>query len=292
MGQVNKQELDKIEKFVDNFLKEMDEKYKDNPAAQEKLKHIKRVVLLVNEICPNDDLARVAAKAHDIGRFPQLEILGGFNDGKVLHHYLGEDFVTRAIYQGKLSPTRELDLIRGVIKYHGREKFLPFKEEIPETAKEIIDIVGRVDGIENGCIGAIGYLEREARDDVKGYKADNPEMDMKEVSPEVFEFFKKGQKFDKMKYCKTYADYTLFAAVLAIEALRGQDRNIAKAAMNMSSHGYKNTLEGYNAIFDSLVGDIYKEDCKKILAGFYNDKDYDFDANKIKGKDDNEEQEL
>lgn len=292
MYQINKQELDKIENFIDNYLKEMEEKYKDNPAAQEKLNHIKRVVVLVDEICPNDDLARVAAKAHDVGRFPQLEILGGFNDGKVLHHYLGEDFITRAIYQGKLDPTRELDLIRAVIKYHGRERFLPFVEQIPEDAKKIINIVGRVDGIENGCIGAIGYLEREARDDVKGYKANNPDMDMKKVSPEVFEFFKKGQKFDKMKYCKTYADYTLFAAVLAIEALRGQDRNIAKAAMNISSHGYKNTLEGYNAIFDSLVGEEHKENCKKILAGFYNNKDYEFDDNKTNKENDNEEQEL
>lgn len=292
MDQINKRELDKIEEFVDNYLKEMNEKYKNNSAAQGKLKHIKRVVLLTNEICPNDDLARVAAKAHDIGRFPQLEILGGFNDDKVLHHYLGEDFITRAVYQGKIPPTRELDLIRGVIKYHGREKFLPFKEKIPKDARKIINIIGRVDGIENGCIGAIGYLEREARDDVKGYKANNPDMDMKGISPEVFEFFKKGQKFDKMKYCKTYADYTLFAAVLAIEALRGQDRNIAKAAMNISSHGYKNTLEGYNAIFDSLVGENYKEDCKKILAGFYNDKDYEFDDNKAKKEKDNEEQEL
>lgn len=288
MNQINKQELDRIEKFVDDYLNEMKEKYKDNPAAREKLSHIKRVVLLVNEICPNNDLARVAAKAHDIGRFPQLDILGSFNDGKVLHHYLGEDFITRAIYQGKLYPTRELDLIRAVIKYHGREKFLPFREQIPEDAKEIINIVGRVDGIENGCIGAIGYLEREARDDVKGYKADNPDMDMKEVSPEVFEFFKKGQKFDKMKYCKTYADYTLFAAVLSIEALRGQDRDIAKAAMNISSHGYKNTLEGYNAVFDSLVGEKYKEDCKKILAGFYNDKNYEFEQHKEKGNEENE----
>jgi len=346
MENINVENLDKIEKFVNDYLREVKEKYyEEGPVVRDKIDHITRVTEIAKKkaeesilgikknILRNEEvfsmfeemrkegelsqeslerltakakktkewlelelrrkevevrMTVLAAKMHDIGRFTQYELLGQFDDGKVLHHYLGEDFIARAIYQGKLEPSEELDALRTVAKYHGREKFFPFKENIPDGAKELVDIVGRVDGIENGCIGAVGYLVREAKTDAKSYKKNNPELDMKSVSPEVLEFFKKGEKFDKMKYCKTYADYTLFAAVLAIQALKGKDREIALDAMKnykcirtvKDKDGkeevieYENAIKGYEDIFGELINPKDKEIAIKVLKGFYENKDY------------------
>ena len=209
---------------------------------------------------------------------------------------MGEDFITRALYQGKLEYSPELDMIRSVVKYHGRAKFIPFKNEIPQEAMDLVDTIGRVDGIENGCIGAIGYLVREAQEDAKSYRANNPELDMKAISPDVLEFYKKGEKFDKMKYCKTYADYTLFAAVLAITALKGQDRNLALDAMQnyqctrpiynengdiVSEKQYDSAIEGYDDIFSILLDPKDKKMCIDVLRGFYNNPEYSYDKDSM-----------
>lgn len=266
----NNETLDKLEEFIDNYLKEMEEKYKTNNAAMDKIEHIKRTVILGKRISPNNRIAKIALKFHDIGRFEQLRLLGSFNDGALLHHNIGEDVITRAVFKGELEISEELNAIRQVVQYHGRQKFIPYKPELSDEVSELIDIVSRVDEIENGCIGATGYLLREAEEDAKGYKKENPELDMSKVSPEVWGFFSKGEKFDKMKYCKTYADYALFASVLAIQALKGKDREIAKAAMDLKCNGYESALEGYKNIFSKLIQLEYHKEAFAILSSFYN----------------------
>ena len=282
--------LDIIEAFIDKTIMDFKAKYGEDPIIRDKIDHIIRVIEIASREWPNDQLVRVAAKIHDIGRFSQYEILGKFDDGKVLHHYLGENFITQALYQGKVKDCTELDMLRAVIKYHGRTQFLPFKETIPVEAQELVDKIGRVDGIENGCIGAVGYLIREAEDDAKSYRKNSPDLDMKSISPEVLEFFKKGEKFDKMKYCKTYADYTLFAAVLAITALKGKDRNMALDAMknykcsrpvrnkdgSIEMREYSSALEGYDDIFTELLHPKDKAVCMQVLNGFYKDPNYEY----------------
>ena len=277
--------IDKLEIFIDNYLQEMHEKYNDNPAVQDKLEHIARVTILTEKLCPDNRLAKVSAKFHDIGRFSQIELLGSFNDAKILHHYLGEDFIARALYQGKLEPSQELEAIRLAVSYHARMKFMPYKSEIPQQTIDIVDSVGRADDIENGCIGAVSYLEREALTDAKGYIKENPESDQTKVSAEVWDFFKKGEKFDKMKFCKTYADYTLFAAVLAITSLKGKDRALAKHALELPCKGssidgqerrqYTSALEGYKDIFSKLIEPEKAKGAYKILEDFYKGKEKD-----------------
>ena len=265
----NNQILDELEKWIDEYLSEMSKKYENNQTAIDKLNHIKNTVTLTKRMTSNDRMSVIATKFHDIGRFKQLELLGSFNDGELLHHNVGEDVITRAIFKGELKISDELNAIRQVIQYHGRQKFIPYKPELDEGVNELIDIVSRVDEIENGCIGATGYLIREAEEDAKGYRKNNPDLDMKSVSPEVWEFFSKGEKFDKMKFCKTYADYTLFASVLAIQALKGNDREIAKAAMDLKCNGYESALDGYKDIFSKLIDPKYNEQAFKVLKEFY-----------------------
>ena len=225
-------------------------------------------------------MAIISAKFHDIGRFKQLELLGSFNDGILLHHYIGEDVVTRAVFNRQLSVSKELNAIRQVVQYHGRQAYIPYKPELAEGVIGLIDVISRVDGIENGCIGATGYLVREAETDAKGYRENNPDLDMKSVSPEVWEFYSKGQKFDKLKYCKTYADYTLFAAILAIEALKGKDRDVARIAMDIEANGYESALAGYKNIFSKLVAPEYADKAFEVLNGYYQSKDYVYGEDK------------
>ena len=146
---------------------------------------------------------------------------------------------------------------------------MPYLTDLNNDVKEIIDIVSRIDGLENGCIGAIGYLERECEEDAKNYKKNNPDLDMKKVSPKVLEFYLKGEKFDKMKYCKTYADYVLFANILAITALRGKDRDIAKEALNLECFGYKTALDGYKDLFNKMIEPDLVDKCIKCFEKFY-----------------------
>lgn len=292
---LSQENLNELESFIDSvFHTYKDKYYESSGAMRDKLDHIIRVTAIVDKNWPGDQMARISAKVHDIGRFPQYEILGKFDDSKVLHHYLGEDFIARAVYQKKIKKTEELDLLRYVMKYHGRESYIPFKEEIPEKAKKYIDIVSRVDAIENGCIGAIGYLVRESETDAKNYRNANPELDMKSVSPEVMEFFKKGEKFDKMVYCKTYADYALFAAVLAIQALKGKDREIALDAMShykcsrpteKGKVQYDNAIDGYDDIFSILVNPKDKAVAMDVLKGFFENPEYEYKPRKTEAPD-------
>lgn len=278
----NKRTVKRLEKFIDDYIETMKKKYKKIPAIQDKINHITRTAILAEKITPKNDLARVATKFHDIGRFLQYELLGKFDDTLVSHHILGEDVIVRAVFKGDLKISPELDIIRSSIMYHGRIEYMPYLTELRDDVKEIEDIVSRVDGIENGCIGAIGYLERECKDDAKNYKKNNPNLDMKQVSPEVLKFYLKGKKFDKMKYCKTYADYVLFANILAINSLRGKDREIAKESLNLECFGYPNAIKGYKDIFKRMIDPNLVDKCIECFEGFYNNPNWKYNEEELK----------
>lgn len=273
--------LDKIDEVAESFLRDYEQKcstmifygVKDEVKAKQlksKIAHIRRTVALTDEITNGNKLAILAAKLHDIGRFPQYELLGGFKDGLILHHNLGEDIISRMLFSRVLEPSVELDIIRQSIMYHGRMQFIPFqKNPITREAMEITEIVSEVDDLDNGCIGVLGYIEGEILNDSKDYKKNNPDLDMKSISPRVFEFFSKGQKFNKMTECHTYADYLLFAAVLAIQSLKGKHRELAAKLMKSPCFGYKNAMEGYRELFRKYLDPKLALEAYDIFYGFY-----------------------
>jgi hypothetical protein len=258
----------KLDKFIDNYIEFMKKEYIGVPAIEDKISHIKRVQELTEKIAPNDALAPVAAKFHDIGRFEQYKLLGKFDDGQLLHHISGEDTISRCLFKKELEKSGELDIVRDVVQFHGRVQFMPHIENLPDEVRQMVDIISRADDLDNG-FEAVTYLEREARDDVKSYKKNSPDMDMKAVSKDVMDFFEKGEKFDKMVHCKTYADYILFAAVLSIQSLKGPDHDVAKIGMMMPRGNYENALEGYKDLFTRLINKEDGEKAYKILKGFY-----------------------
>lgn len=257
-----------LENYIDAYIETMKNKYIKIPAIQDKIEHIKRATLLVEKIAPKNKLAQVATKYHDIGRFMQYELLGNFDDNIISHHTLGENIIIKEIIKGNLIKSYELDVIRLVVMYHGMDKYIPLITNLDSNTQKIIDIVSRVDGIENGCIGALGYLERECKEDAKNYKKNNPTLDMKKVSKDVFNFYLNGEKFDKIKYCKTYADYILFASTLAITALK-KDRKVAKEALELKCFQYNNAIEGYKDLFEKMIEPDLVNECINCLEGFY-----------------------
>ena len=67
--------LDIIEAFIDKTIMDFKAKYGEDPIIRDKIDHIIRVIEIASREWPNDQLVRVAAKIHDIGRFSQYEIL-------------------------------------------------------------------------------------------------------------------------------------------------------------------------------------------------------------------------
>ncbi len=273
--------LAKIDEFAESYLREYEQKCASKTfngvvdevkakQLQDKIAHIRRTVEITKGVTHNNHLAVLAAKLHDIGRFPQYEFLGGFKDGLILHHNLGEDLITRMLFRHVLEPSRELDTIRQAIMYHGRMQFIPFKENpLSKEAEEITEIVSEVDDLDNGCIGALGYLEDEILHDSKDYKKENPDLDMKSVSPRVFEFYTRGEKFNKLTECHTYADYLLFASVLAIQSLKGKYHAFAAKLLEQPCFGYVSGLEGYRDLFSKYLDPELALQAYDTLHDFY-----------------------
>lgn len=249
----NQKNIIELNNYIDSYIETMKNKYEKINAIQDKIDHINRTVILTEKIAPKNDLAKIATKYHDIGRFMQYELIGKFDDALVSHHTLGENTIINAILKGEIQKSPELDIIRLAIMYHGRMQYIPYLAELNNDAKEIIDIVTRADEIENGCIGALGYLERESKEDAKNYRKNNLNLDMKKVSSNVLNFYLEDKKFDKIKYCKTYADYVLFANILVTSSLKGKDKNIAIEALNLKCFKYKNAIEGYKDLFRKMI---------------------------------------
>lgn len=277
MHEYDMSELEQLDQFADEYIKMYEEKCKsgtmNDVEAHEllsKIAHIKRTVQIAGYVTNHNKMAMVAAKLHDIGRFPQYDILGGFRDDLILHHNLGEDLITRMIFQKKLHPSTELDTIRQAIMYHGRTQFIPFRESpLTKEALEVTDIISEVDDLDNGCIGALGYIEGEIIHDSKKYQEKNPTLDMSLISPRVFEYFSRGEKFNKMTECHTYADYLLFAAVLAIQSLKGKHKDVAAQLLETPCFGYENAMAGYRDLFIKYLDPSKALEAYDIFYSFY-----------------------
>ena len=258
--------LDAIEYYVmPRVVKTSGNKVIYSDCLVDKYNHIQNCLALANEIRPNDLMLKCLILYHDIGRIAQYDIWKRFADDKMLHHHIGAELFERYVFQGKIPNTKYNSLIIATILYHGRLSLLP-SGFVTDKERKYIEIVTTIDNLENGCLGAVGYLDREVEIDAKGYG----QVDQDLVSPDVLEYYKNIEKFDKMKYCKTYADYTLFAIILALVQLKGEYKDIAVAAMSRpvtDSFGiaHANAIDGYKAIIDRRIEPQYRKLCFNVL---------------------------
>lgn len=177
---------------------------------------------------------------------------------------------------GHLSQT-----VSNVARYHGKDLA---GLDIDDGVRRNIELVSAIDRVQNSCLGAPFYLEREKGDDAKHYKVDyemnNPGASEDEVnsamtgvSDDVLEHYKKGELFDKVKSCKTYADYFLFAILLGINCLKSEDPQIsdlAKQCYLLPLQDDKTALDLYRGIIQQHVDAKYSDEAIRILEGYVN----------------------
>ena len=233
-----------------------------------KRQHVAMVTEYVKYFATEDmdyDLLKFCAEHHDDGRGIQYLDQGGkLDDRKKSHSEYGAELFSNFVQENKLEMDEEAQICLDTIKYHGYPGNL---EDLPisDTSRKYVSAVRNADQLEN-AVSCVSYLLINVKYDEKGYIESNPEADQTFVSERVWEFFKKREKFDKMKYCHTYAEYILFASTLATDAVHRLGK-IARDIMYAPGYGYTSILEGYKHIFNEVLS---KEMAPEAYAIFVN----------------------
>lgn len=229
-----------------------------------KTKHVQNVVRLGMKL-PSDDLnpelLRISLKLHDIGRSVQWNVSKNFSDREINHRYIALQMVEQFVRTEKCNISPDWIVVTEVMQYHGVPHMYGFAHDF---ALPYIQLVSLADDIENGCNGALGYLEDEKERDDKHYIADAPYRDQRDLNRELLGYLERGEKFNKMALCYTYAEYFVFAAMLAVNACNNAGE-IAKEAMRDKCYCYEDcdgihwmdAVEGYCYIFSKH---LYEED--------------------------------
>lgn len=213
----------------------------------------------------NREFLSICAEHHDDGRVDQFRLLGKFWDTEVSHNVLGIDRLDRFLMkQENVVIDNSVNILRDVILYHGRM----FLADLSPESKKYVEIVSAADDFENAC-SCVSYLVKEVETDAKGYIEANPNADQKKVSDFVFEHFKRGEKFDKARYCTTYAEYVLFAATLATSCIKAYG-NVAEIALKQSSYGYPSIIEGYRDVFNKTLSPEMAKKAFDVLSSMIN----------------------
>lgn len=229
-----------------------------------KTKHVQNVVRLGMKL-PSEglhpELLRISLQLHDIGRSVQWTVSKNFSDREINHRYIALQMVEQFVRTEKCKVSSDWIVATEVMQYHGVPHMYGFAHDF---ALPYIQLVSLADDIENGCNGALGYLEDEKERDDKHYIADAPYRDQRDLNRELLGYLERGEKFNKMALCHTYAEYFVFAAMLAVNACNNAG-NVAKEAMRDKCYCYEDSdgihwldaVEGYCYIFSKH---LYEED--------------------------------
>lgn len=192
----------------------------------------------------NRELMQICLQLHDIGRRKQFDIMGNFDDNMLDHHVLAVQMISEWFKINYDSQATELSadwqIVVDCCLYHGNTALSSLAHE---WSVPYLNIVRTADQIENGCIGALQYLEYEKKCDIKGYIAADPMRDQSDCNPALFQYLADGQVFSKAALCHTYAEYFIYAATLAIHTYLKYPEITTKY---MNKH---HTIERYIGIF-------------------------------------------
>ncbi len=243
-----------------------------------KTNHVLNVMKIGSELIKegmNEELLKIALQLHDIGRAVQWKVMKSFNDRVINHRYIAIQMIEQFIREEKCEITPDWIVISDVMQFHGVEHMFEFVHEI---SIPYVKVVSLADDIENGCNGALGYLEDEKQRDDKKFIEVSPNKDQRDCNPELFGYLDRGEKFNKMTMCHTYAEYFIFAAMLAVNACNNAGE-IAKKAMQDKCYCYVDengveqwvdAVEGYCHIFEKhlhssdakIASEIMRKKCK------------------------------
>ena len=233
--------------------------------------HVRNVVELGLQLVSksmNPELVKIALQLHDIGRAVQWEVTESFNDYEVNHRYIALQMVEQYVRKEKCDLTPDWKIVTQVMQYHGVPHMNGLVEDI---AKPYVKLVSLADDMENGCNGALGYLEDEKERDDKGYIKLDPSRDQRDCNLELLGYLERGEKFNKLLMCHTYGEYFVFAGMLAVHSCK-EAPALAKAAMKKLCYCYvdengnehwMDAVEGYCHIFrNHLHPETAERDCK------------------------------
>ena len=235
-----------------------------------KTKHVNNVIRL-GMMLPRDgmdvELLQIALQLHDIGRKVQWATNGSFNDRIVNHRYIALQMVEQFIRSEKCEATPDWTVCTDVMQYHGVPHMYGL---VHDFALPYVKLVSLADDVENGCCGALGYLEDEKARDDKGYIKADPYKDQRDLDPKLLGYLRRGEKFNKLELCHTYADYFVFAAMLAVNACNNAGE-IAREAMRDKCYCYEDAngvhwvdaVDGYCRIF---MKHLHEKDAKIASA--------------------------
>ncbi len=220
-----------------------------------KVLHVENVERICEQLADdanvNRELLLICARLHDLGRSVQWKATQSFSDRVVNHRYLGLQMVEQWLREHQIYPVRDWKVAIDVMQYHGLKHMEGF---VHYYALPYVRLISLADDTENGCCGALGYLEDEKLRDDKGYIKTDPARDQRDLNPDLLGYLERGEKFNKMTMCHTYAEYFVFAAMLAVNAVNAAPE-IAKKAMKDKCYYdeehkvWLNAVEGYCHIF-------------------------------------------
>ena len=244
---IDNENLKYLETWINDFLERQDI---SEIHIKDKYEHSYRTAKIAKLLYPDNKLLEIAMKFHDIGRFVQFKKISSFDDNILSHYIVGREYVEELEKNEEIKSSKELDIIKYVIKYHMGSKYIKPEDinNIDKNTLELIELSSIVDAIDNGCIGATYYIEREIQNDEKHYIVNYPSLDMKSVSKEVLYFYLTNEKFDKFKYCKTYADYLLYAVILLIVSLKYENKDSVIKIIQKEK-----TIEKYNVLINKYI---------------------------------------
>lgn len=257
--------------MIHSAILEYDKQYSNLFDAEElkgKRTHIGNVVKFTEKLLAlshnkeiDPELLFLSAKHHDDGRALQFELIGKFWDGKLSHNVLGLELFDKFVQQGNYNELNEdVEVFRNVILYHGRVQLC-----MSAKSKSYVELITAADDIDNAA-SCISYLVKEVETDAKGYIAKDPEADQQKVSEFVFEHFASGEKFDKAKYCTTYAEYVLFAATLMTSYMKKY--NFVKEILLEPGYGYSSIINGYKDVFEKTLSPEIASKAIKVIEKY------------------------
>ena len=148
----------------------------------------KNFAMLTSGIFGQDNvLMDVLARYHDVGRLAQYDLLGYEDDEKLSHNALGLDSLDRFIEANGIKVTPDIQVLRDVIYYHGRD--IKGNLNISERSRRYIEQISAIEAIDNESIRTVFNLEKIIQNDYRGYNKEYPEY-VGKIRSEIYSLFK------------------------------------------------------------------------------------------------------
>lgn len=225
-----------------------------SPEINRKSGHVQRVVKLFEDFPDlfissemDRELSLICAEHHDDGRMLQYQKTSNLDDMHFSHQDAGAQMLDEfCITNGTpfCEFPKDIIILRNVMLYHGKLDYVDIGHLIPESIPYVIAVTA-ADELENS-MSCVSYLKCEYDNDEKGLSYEHY------ISSEVRDWYAKGEKFNKQKYCTTYDEYVLFAGMLAVHVLKRYG-SVARELFKKPGFGYSSISMGFYTVFHELL---------------------------------------